>query len=88
MFGFPWLWHQFPTRKFAWAGKKKKKKILDFRKKLLDIWRSGLHSKDVTSGHARKTQQYKYSSQSIHLPILSPNGTQASCFVLRVSDPQ
>jgi len=41
MFGFPWSWHQFPTEKFAWAGRKKlkkKEKTLDFCQKL---WTSG-----------------------------------------------
>lgn len=71
-------------------GKKKrqKKKTLDFCPKLLDIWRSGLHFQDMTSGHAWKTQQYKYSPKTIHLPILSLNGAQAPYFVSKVPEPQ
>lgn len=36
---------------------KKRKKTLEFCQKLLDIWRSGLHSEDMTTGHTWKTQQ-------------------------------
>jgi len=36
-------------------GREKQKKTLDFCQKLLDIWRSGLHSMDMTSGHEWKT---------------------------------
>lgn len=79
---FPGCGISFQLESLPGHAKRKKKKTVDFCKKLLDIWRSGLHSKDTTSGHAWKTQQYKYSSQSIHLPILF--GTQAPHFLLRV----
>lgn len=69
-------------------GKKKRKKTLEFCQKLLDIWRSGLRSEDMTTGHTWKTQQYKYSPKNIHLPILSLSGAQAPFFVLKVSEPQ
>lgn len=67
-------------------GQGKKKKTLDFCQKLLDIWRSGLHSEDMTSGHARKTPQDKYTN-TLPKASVSLNGAQAPYFVLKVPEP-
>lgn len=86
---FPGHGISFQLENLPGQGKKKKrKKTLEFCQKLLDIWRSGLRSEDMTTGHTWKTQQYKYSPKNINLPILSLSGAQAPFFVLKVSEPQ
>lgn len=86
----PYVWLSLAVASVSnwklWAVKKNKKDtgLLSKTSGHLEVRPSQQGREDMTSGHAWKTQWYKYSPRSIHLPILSLNGAQAPHFLSEV----